>query len=426
MNYQKNEIKEGINLHIIQSNKFKTNLISIFFTLPLQKENVTKEALISAILRRGSKKYQTAKQISIALEEMYGASFDCGIEKMGDNHVLKFYLETINEEYLPKKEEILKQAIDVLIDIAFNPFVENKSFKEEYVTVEKENLTQIIQSKKDNKDIYALNRCIEEMYKNKPYGLYKYGYIEDLEKINAQNLYSYYEEMLQKVKIDIFISGKVQNNEIQNIIKENETLKKLDKRQINPNNNIEAQELEQPNIVYENLNITQGKLVMGLKIKEQTPIDKYTTLVYNAILGGGANSKLFQNVREKASLAYTAGSNYVRQKNNIFIRCGIEIQNEKKALEIIKKQLEDMKNGEFTKEELENTKSMIISTIDFIKDEQDTQISYYFGQELSGMLVSPEEYKKIIENITKEQVVKIAKSVKLHTIYFLKNESKEE
>ena len=426
MNYQKNEIKEGINLHIIQSNKFKTNLISIFFTLPLQKENVTKEALISAILRRGSKKYQTAKQISIALEEMYGASFDCGIEKMGDNHVLKFYLETINEEYLPKKEEILKQAIDVLIDIAFNPFVENKSFKEEYVTVEKENLTQIIQSKKDNKDIYALNRCIEEMYKNKPYGLYKYGYIEDLEKINAQNLYSYYEEMLQKVKIDIFISGKVQNNEIQNIIKENETLKKLDKRQINPNNNIEVQELEQPNIVYENLNITQGKLVMGLKIKEQTPIDKYTTLVYNAILGGGANSKLFQNVREKASLAYTAGSNYVRQKNNIFIRCGIEIQNEKKALEIIKKQLEDMKNGEFTKEELENTKSMIISTIDFIKDEQDTQISYYFGQELSGMLVSPEEYKKIIENITKEQVVKIAKSVKLHTIYFLKNESKEE
>lgn len=426
MNYQKNEIKEGINLHIIQSNKFKTNLISIFFTLPLQKENVTKEALISAILRRGSKKYQTAKQISIALEEMYGASFDCGIEKMGDNHVLKFYLETINEEYLPKKEEILKQAIDVLIDIAFNPFVENKSFKEEYVTVEKENLTQIIQSKKDNKDIYALNRCIEEMYNNKPYGLYKYGYIEDLEKINAQNLYSYYEEMLQKVKIDIFISGKVQNNEIQNIIKENETLKKLDKRQINPNNNIEAQELEQPNIVYENLNITQGKLVMGLKIKEQTPIDKYTTLVYNAILGGGANSKLFQNVREKASLAYTAGSNYVRQKNNIFIRCGIEIQNEKKALEIIKKQLEDMKNGEFTKEELENTKSMIISTIDFIKDEQDTQISYYFGQELSGMLVSPEEYKKIIENITKEQVVKIAKSVKLHTIYFLKNESKEE
>ena len=424
MNYQKNEIKEGINLHIIQSNKFKTNLISIFFTLPLQKENVTKEALISAILRRGSKKYQTAKQISIALEEMYGASFDCGIEKMGDNHVLKFYLETINEEYLPKKEEILKQAIDVLIDIAFNPFVENKSLKEEYVTVEKENLTQIIQSKKDNKDIYALNRCIEEMYKNKPYGLYKYGYIEDLEKINAQNLYSYYEEMLQKVKIDIFISGKVQNNEIQNIIKENETLKKLDKRQINPNNNIEAQELEQPNIVYENLNITQGKLVMGLKIKEQTPIDKYTTLVYNAILGGGANSKLFQNVREKASLAYTAGSNYVRQKNNIFIRCGIEIQNEKKALEIIKKQLEDMKNGEFTKEELENTKSMIISTIDFIKDEQDTQISYYFGQELSGMLVSPEEYKKIIENISKEQVVKIAKSVKLHTIYFLIYESK--
>ena len=125
MNYQKNEIKEGINLHIIQSNKFKTNLISIFFTLPLQKENVTKEALISAILRRGSKKYQTAKQISIALEEMYGASFDCGIEKMGDNHVLKFYLETINEEYLPKKEEILKQMNEYLDKDKFKKGEEN-------------------------------------------------------------------------------------------------------------------------------------------------------------------------------------------------------------------------------------------------------------------------------------------------------------
>ncbi len=144
------------------------------------------------------------------------------------------------------------------------------------------------------------------------------------------------------------------------------------------------------------------------------------------ILGGGANSKLFQNVREKASLAYTAGSNYLRQKNNIFIRCGIEIQNEEKAQEIIKQQLEDMKNGNFSEEDLQHAKTTIIATIDFIPDEQDTQISYYFGQEFTGQMVTPEEYKKKIETITKDQVVQLAKNIKLHTIYFLKDEDKEE
>ncbi|MBO5479187.1 MAG: insulinase family protein [Clostridia bacterium] len=163
-----------------------------------------------------------------------------------------------------------------------------------------------------------------------------------------------------------------------------------------------------------------------MNIKEENPDDKYTALVYNMILGGGANSRLFQNVREKASLAYTAGSNYLRQKSNIFIRCGIEIQNYQKAKDIIKQQLEDMRNGEFSEEDLNNAKTTIIATIDFIPDEQDTQISYYFGQEFTGKVVTLEEYKKKIEKITKDQVVQIAKNTNLHTIYFLKDEDKEE
>lgn len=109
MDYKKNQIKEGINLHVIQTQKFKTNIISIFLTLPLTRENITKEALISAVLRRGNMRYKTAEEMSIALEEMYGAGFDCGIEKIGDTHVLKFYIETINEEFLPEKEDILQK-----------------------------------------------------------------------------------------------------------------------------------------------------------------------------------------------------------------------------------------------------------------------------------------------------------------------------
>lgn len=135
---------------------------------------------------------------------------------------------------------------------------------------------------------------------------------------------------------------------------------------------------------------------------------------------------MFQNVREKASLAYTASSNYIRQKDNIFIRCGIEIQNNEKAQDIIKQQLEDMKNGNFSEEDLNNAKTSIIATIDFIPDEQDTQVSYYFGQEFTKELVSPKEYKEKVEKVTKQQVIDIAKKVTIHTIYFLKDKDKEE
>ena len=167
------------------------------------------------------------------------------------------------------------------------------------------------------------------------------------------------------------------------------------------------------------MNIAVSNFKTELNANEES---KYIALVYNMILGGGANSKLFQNVREKASLAYTAGSNYIRQVNNIFIRCGIEIKNFDKALDIIKKQLEDIKNGEFTDADLQNAKQTIISTIKFIPDEQDTEVTYYFGQELSNNKVSFEAYIEKVKSVTKEQIVELAKSIKIDTIYFLTNE----
>ena len=320
MDYKKNQIKEGINLHVIQTEKFKTNIISIFLTLPLTRENITKEALISAVLRRGNMQYNTAEEMSIALEEMYGAGFDCGIEKMGDTHVLKFYIETVNEEFLPEKEDILKNGVNMLCDIVFNPLVINSAFKDEYVEMEKNNLKQIIERKIDNKGRYSLERCIEEMYKNKPYGLYKYGYVEDLEGINSQSLYKTYLEIVKNAKIDIFVSGKIENENVKSIILQNEQINNLGNRQTDFIKNEQIEEIKTPNEITEELDIMQGKLVMGLTIKEESLEDKYVAIVYNTILGGGANSKLFQNVREKASLAYSAGSNYVRQKGNIFIR----------------------------------------------------------------------------------------------------------
>ena len=422
MKYKEIGIKKGIKLHLIQTDKFKTNLVAVFLTLPLTQENVTKDALISAILRRGSKNMPTLTQINQELEEMYGASFDCGIDKTGDNHILKFYLESINDKFIPNKNEnILKQSIDKLLEIIFNPLTENNKFSEEYLMQEKENIKRIINGRTDNKALYAYERCIEEMYKDKPYGLYKYGNIKDLENINAKELYEYYKNMINECKIDIFVSGDIKIDTEKMLI-ENENIRNLKEREANYIlNNIEKKEEAKETEVTEEMDVIQGKIVIGLDLTLNNVEQKYDALVYNAILGGTANSKMFQEVREKASLAYTAGSNYSKYKSNIFIKCGIEIKNYQKALKIIKKQLKDMEDGNFSEEDIANAKKGIISTIKSIDDEQDTEITYFFGQELSREKISIDEYIKKIENVTKENITKIAKSLKINTIYFLKN-----
>lgn len=416
------QLKEGIKLHLIKNNKYKTNLVSIMITTKLNKDNVTKNALIPVVLRRGSKTLDTQEKINKYLEEMYGASIDCGLDKNGDNHVIKFYIETINDEFIPNEDKnILKLSIETLLDIVFNPYIENNGFKNTYVEQEKNYLKQIIKGRVDNKSRYALDRCIEEMYKNEAYGLYKYGNEKDLDNINEKDLYNYYLKLINEAKIDIFISGNINDDTI-NFVKENNNIKKLKERKPEYIDNLFfGKKSDKENIVTEKLEVNQGKLVIGLDVDTKTIEDKYAIMVYNAILGGTANSKLFQNVREKESLAYSASSVYYKVKNNIFINCGIEINNYKKALKIIKKQIEDMNKGMYDESDIENAKNIIISSIKSIEDEQDTEIVYFFGQELSKENISIDSYIKKISDVSEEDIERIAKKISINTIYFLKN-----
>ena len=416
-------LKEGIDLHLIKTNKFKTNLLSVFLTTPLNKETVTLNALLPAVLRRGTERMPTQEEISIALEEMYGASFDCGVDKIGDNQILKFYLETINNNYLPQQEDNLKQAINIILEVVFNPVLQDGAFAKEYVDGEKINLQQVIEGRKDAKATYALEQCIKEMYGEEPYALNKYGIEKKKKKIDAPTLYEQYQSLLNNCKIDIFISGDI-GDSVKNDLINHQAIKKLLERApqyVINNRESRKKEPRQEQTKTESMDIAQGKLILGLDVLDEQDSDKYTALVYNAVLGGTPTSKLFQNVREKNSLAYTASSSYIRQKANIFIKCGIEIENFEKATQIIKEQIEDMKTGNFTEEDINQAKTNIISTIKFIPDEQDTELMYYFSQELSGYQMDDKEYIEKVDSVTKEDIISLAKRIQINTIYFLTN-----
>ena len=395
----------------LQSNKFKTNLVALFITVPLTKENCTKNALLTSVLRRGTNNLKTQEEISKRLEELYGAGFNCGVDKLGNYHVLKFYLETLENTYTLNNENLLQEGVNLLLDIVFNPFVEDNGFNKVYVEQEKLNLQKLIESRKDNKALYAKERCLENMFSDESYALYKYGLVEDLTNINEINLYAYYKELLKNCKIDLYVTG----NNIDDI-----NLPEIQSKNLPQIENLHVAP-ERPNKIYESQDITQGKLIIGLDIDDT---NKPAISMYNTILGGGANSKLFQNVREKASLAYSAGSSYIRRKNVILIQTGIEIENYDKAVKIIEEQLQDMKNGKITDEEYNSAKQLIVSSIELIEESKEDMITFYFDQNLFAENLNVTEYKEMIKKVTKDDVIKIAQKVKEDTIYFLTNNAK--
>ena len=394
----------------IETKKFKTNVYALYLTIPLTKENVTYNALIPTVLKRGCEKYNNQLEISKKLEEMYDATFGIGITKVGNNEVLKFYLESLNNNYLPNNEDLSKTSIEMLLNIVMKPYLVNEKFDDDYVEQEKENLKKVIESRKDNKDTYATNRLLEEMFKEEPYGLYKFGNIDEIDNITSKKLYEKYKELIKNSEKYLYIVGDVENLNIESY--------NIDEKEITISKEFPVKISEKENIVKEQMDVTQGKLVIGLN----TPNNKQEVIaLYNTILGKGANSKLFLNVREKEGLAYSAGSTYLKRNNAIIISTGIEVSKYNKAVEVIKKQLKDMKDGNITEKEMKDAKQFINAGLNLINESSENMIEYRFDKDLYNEEIDIEKYRKKIEEIKKEDIVKVAKQIKIDTIYFLGN-----
>lgn len=414
------ELFDGIHLHILETDKFKTNLLAIFMLTDLTRENVTKNALIPAILRRGTEKLPTMKDIATKLEEMYGSVLDASSDKMGDKQVIQFYIDSLADEYTLENENQLKEATELLLDVMLNPKTENGSFSEEYVAQEKETIRELILSKINDKGSYALNRAIEEMCVEEPFGLYKFGYIEDLENITSKDLFNHYQEVLSTSEIHIYLSGNVDEIEMGEIIKNR--FQNVDRKYNAQNNDNKLTNYIENKIVKENQNVTQGKLVLGYKLENVNLVDDmYAMTLYSAILGGTASSKLFMNVREKQSLAYTVRSMYLKHKGILMVTAGIEIDNYEKALKYIQKEIEDMRLGNIKDEEINDAKVNLVTAYKSYMDKQASMINLYMGQRYLGVTEDIETMIEKINTVTKEDIIEVANRLKLQITYFLAN-----
>lgn len=418
----------NIHLHVLPSKKFKTTSFAIFLEQKLDRETLTKHSLLANVLQRGTSRFPSSVKFRRKLEELYGAGIFADVLKKGESHILQIGMDIANEQYLKTEEPLLEQGIQLLVEVLTSPATEENHFPHKVVDAEKKVLKQRIESLQDDKIRYAAIRCSEEMCKGEPYALFGLGKVEDLPTINGENLYTYYQEMLKACPMDIYCVGNVDISEVKEYFEKYMPSDLINSSRTPLSTSSPVQKVpNEEKVVVDRMDVQQGKLNLGLRTQITFSDEEYPALVmYNGILGGFPHSKLFRNVREKESLAYYCSSRIESLKGLLFIQSGIEISNYEKAVQIIKDQLQALRQGDISDNELEQTKATLSNQYRQHLDRPFDLIGYHFHQRLGRKERQLENFIHQIQQITKDDVQRVAQKVKLDTIYFLRDQGGEQ
>ncbi len=411
----------GIRLHVMPTTRFKTFAIAVYIGIPLQEETVTPVALTPFVLRRGTSELPETIQFRERLDELYGAGFGFDVYKRGDYHIVQFRMDIINDAFVQTKDSLLKRGFQFLGDVITSPALENGIFRSKYVQEEKETVRKRLEAIVNDKIRYAQERCLEEMCKDEPYRLHPLGNRADLPPLEAEQVHERYKWWLEQACIDVYVIGDTNLNEITQCVSDHFHVNRQEEapkyaRTVPVPRVGEAQQ------VVERLDVTQGKLNMGLRSTITYHDDTYpAALLYNGVLGGYPHSKLFINVREKHSLAYYASARYDGHKGICAIQSGVEFDLIEKATTIIKQQLDAMQQGQIEALELDQTKAMLANQLREIDDSAFEMIGFDFNRVLSGKERTTSSLIDQLLHTTADQIQTAASTFHLDTIYVLRN-----
>lgn len=403
-------------VHLIKTDLFKTITMKVMFHTPIIKEDITKRNILSDILLTSSRKYATRRDLNIKSEELYAADIYTSNQRIGNYITTSFILQTLNDKYT--EDGNFASSVEFLHEIIFNPDLIDNKFKDEKLELVKSNAKIALESIKENSANYSIIRLKEE-YDNKSSVSYRMtGYLDDLEKINTQNLYDYYEKMIENDYVDIFVIGNINIKELLLIIKKYFKFRKVKKRK-------KSYELDyhlprkKVKTIKEVTSNNQAKLAIALSISKLKDFDKkYSLLILNIILGGTADSKLFKEVREKNSLCYTIRSSYSRLDNLMIISAGIDNINYDKVLDLINKILDDIKKGKFNESDISVAKEYYNTLTESIVESPARLINESFSEKILGV-DSLEKRKENINKITKKDIIRVSKKLNIDTIFLL-------
>jgi len=419
-NIRRKRLKNGINLYIHPTSKFKTILVQLILHRHLKEEDVTACSLLPSVLQRGCGAFPTRQQLAYKLEELYGSELMADVAKKGERQLVSFTLDIVHDQYLPGEGDLLRKGLSILREVLTDPVLEDDGFKAEFVSQEKEQHEKVIQGLINDKHAYSVERCLQEMCSDEPFGIFKYGSLEKLKVISPASLYAFYRRFLMESPTDLHVSGDIDMEEVVSLVEEVLDFERADVMNIPAT--LVKKDVAEVRYISEELDVNQGKLVLGYRTGLTYADDDYfPLLVYNGILGSFPHSKLFQNVREKAGLAYYAYSRLEKHKGLLLVSAGIEVKQYEQALDIIRRQIEALAGADINDEEFNNTISGLRNQ--FLVEEDNPGL--IINRALDGMLAGRDEDTESLlsrlDAVTRDDVARVAEQVELDTVYFLTN-----
>lgn len=422
MEQTRTKLAEGVYLTRLPARKFKTSLLSAQFMTPLSPRTASAQALLPAVLRRGTMRFPDMGALSARLDKLYGAEIDYTVRKKGESQCVGFVASFIDDAFTPGGEKLLEPVAELLGQIICDPVTKNGRFLPEYVEGERTNLVDAIASILNDKREYADLRLLQEMCSGEPYGVSRFGDGETAAKLTGAKVHSAYTGLLSSAPLELFYCGSADKERVETALRQ--ALATLPRKGVEA---LPACLRHQPRTEIRKatdvMDVTQGKLGLGFTCGS----DDFSALMMgNTLFGGSSNSKLFMNVREKLSLCYYASSMFHRQKGLITVSSGIEFENFQKAYDEILCQLEAVQSGKVEDWELQGARSTLCNAYATIGDAQGKLENFWLGQIATGRNDTPEELAEGIRTVTPKRIFEAMKTVSLDTVYFLKGEGAAE
>ncbi len=415
---EKRSLAPGVTLRCCRDTRFKQGCLSFQLVRPMDRAESARNALIPAVLLRGTENHPDLRSITEHLDTLYGASASTLVRRVGDYQTVGIYCGFMDDRFALPGDRVLAPMVAFLEELLLRSRTENGVFLPEIVESEKKNLIATIESELNDKRSYAMGRLLKLMCREDTFGLPRLGEKEEVAAVQPEALYAHYQSILRESPVQIFYVGSAPSDTVAELLLP--LVQKLGPRTetLPPQTAFSGGE---PGDVTEALDVTQGKLCLGFTtpITNRTPEFPAMQLL-NTIFGAGMTSKLFMNVRERLSLCYSVGSGYYGTKGIVTVSAGIDFDKEQLTRQEILRQLQACQRGDITPQELKAAKAAVLSSLRATHDSPGSIEGYYATAALSGLGLTPEAYMAAVESVTLDQVVAAANTLKLHTTYFLK------
>ena len=408
----------NIHINVLPTKKFKTTMVTFKFMAPLDYKTITARSILSKVLVRATQQWPNDKALNRHLSSLYGAYINSFVSKFKDKHVITISLEIANERYLKDSTPLFEKGLKTLKELIWNPLIIDEQFNENYVAQEKSLLTKKLEAMIDNKAQYSFLKLMNHLFENEPYKYLATGQVEQIPHVTAKNLYDTYKSMLHNDDCAIYVVGNVDKQNVIDTIQENFNIKPFKFESNNRPEHIDQNKSSK--FIIDNDEVDQAKLNLGYRFPTYFGKENYYAfVVLNMMFGGDPSSVLFNEVREKQSLAYSIHSQIDGKNGFLFVLSGVSASKYEIAKDTILDEFEKLKNGNFDDDKLELAKKIIISHRHESTDRPKSIIELLHNQVLLDKPQSEEEFITAINAVTREDVIKLANEAMLDTIYVL-------